>query len=54
MGDGGVPAIEAEPEAWQVIEAAAIAAVAADPVAREHVLGPDIRAIERAQAKAAA
>ena len=46
MGDGGGPAIEAEPEAWAAIQHAAISAVA-----REHVLGPEIRAIERIKAK---
>ena len=39
MAEGGTPAISAPPEIWTVIEKAAIAAVAADPVAREHVLG---------------
>lgn len=39
MTEGGVPAISAAPEVWAVIERAAVAAVAADPAAREHVLG---------------
>jgi hypothetical protein len=39
MSDGGGPAIGAGPEAWAAIEEVAIAAVAGDPVAREHVLG---------------
>lgn len=39
MAEGGVPAISAAPEVWAVIERAAVGAVAADPVAREHVPG---------------
>ena len=39
MAEGGVPAISAAPEVWAVIEKAAVGAVAADPAAREHVLG---------------
>ena len=39
MTEGGAPAIGAAPEVWAVIEKAAVAAAAADPVAREHVLG---------------
>ena len=39
MSDGGTPAISAGSEVWMVIEKAAIAAVAGDPAAREHVLG---------------
>ncbi len=39
MAEGGVPAVGAAPEVWAVIEKAAVAAVAADPTAREHVLG---------------
>lgn len=39
MAEGGVPAISAAPEVWAVIEKTAVSAVAADPVAREHVLG---------------
>ena len=37
--EGGVPAISAAPEVWAEIEKAAVGAVAADPAAREHVLG---------------
>ena len=36
MAEGGAPAIGAAPEVWAVIERTA---VAADPAAREHVLG---------------
>ena len=43
MADGGVPAVSASPEVWAVVEKAAVAAVAADPVAREHVLGKRFR-----------
>ncbi len=39
MAEGGVPAISAAPEVWVVIERSAVAAVAGDPAAREHVLG---------------
>ncbi len=39
MADSGVPAVSAAPEVWAVIEKAAVAAVASDPAAREHVLG---------------
>ncbi len=39
MAEGGVPAVGADPEVWVVIERAAIAEVAGDPAAREHVLG---------------
>ena len=39
MAEGGSPAISAAPEVWAVIEKAAVGAVAADPSAREHVLG---------------
>ncbi len=39
MAEGGVPAISAAPEVWGLIEKAAVDAVAADPAAREHVLG---------------
>ena len=39
MAEGGAPAIGAAPEVWAVIEKTAVSAVAADPVAREHVLG---------------
>ncbi len=39
MAEGGVPAVSAGPEVWAVIEKAAVAAVAADPAAREHLLG---------------
>ncbi len=39
MADGGTPAISAAPEVWAEIEKAAVAAVAGDPAAREHVLG---------------
>ena len=42
VSEGGVPAIDAVPEVWAVIEKAAIAAVAVvagDPAARAHVLG---------------
>ena len=51
IGDGGVPAVEAEPEAWAVIQRAAIAAVVAAPVAREHVLGPEVRRMARQPVK---
>ena len=46
MAEGGVPAIEAAPEVWAVIEKAAVAAAAADPAAREHVLGKPAVATE--------
>ena len=36
--DGGTPAIGADPETWAAIEAAAVAAVMADPAARGRVL----------------
>ena len=39
MADSGVPAVSASPEMWAEIERAAVAAVADDPVAQEHVLG---------------
>ncbi|RYI04132.1 MAG: hypothetical protein EON48_15465 [Acetobacteraceae bacterium] len=51
MGETG-PAIEAEPEAWAVIEHAAITAVAADPVARKHVAGPKLWRMARQPVKA--
>ena len=41
--DGGAPAISADPEVWAEIEKAAVAAVAADAAAREHVLGKPFR-----------
>ena len=49
MAEGGVPAVEAAPEVWAVIEKAAVAAVVGDAAAREHVLGkrpmaPDLAA----------
>ncbi len=41
MSEVGIPAISAAPEVWAGVEKAAFAAVAGDPVAREHVLaGP--------------
>ncbi len=43
MAEGGVPAVSAGPEVWAVIEKAAAAAVAADPTARDHVLGELIK-----------
>ncbi len=39
MAEGGTPAVGAAPEVWAMIEKAAVAAVAGDPAAREHVLG---------------
>ena len=39
MADSGAPAVSASPEMWAEIERAAVAAVADDPVAQEHVLG---------------
>ena len=39
MAEGGVPAVSGDPEVWAVIEKAAVAAVAGDPAAREHMLG---------------
>lgn len=52
MGDGSVPAIEAKPEAWAAIQQAVIAAVAADPAAREHVAGPEMWRMARQPVKA--
>ena len=43
MGEGGVPAVEADAPTWAAIQQAAIGAVAADPVAREHLLGPEMK-----------
>ena len=39
MAEGGAPAVSAAPEVWAVVEKTAVSAVAADPAAREHVLG---------------
>lgn len=43
MGEGGEPALEVDAETWPLVEQAAIAGVMADQVAREHVLGRDLR-----------
>ncbi len=47
VAEGGVPAISAAPEVWAVIEKAAVGAVAADPVAREHVRGKLLKRVEK-------
>ncbi len=39
IADGGIPAVTADPEVWAEIEKVAVSAVAADPSARDHVLG---------------
>lgn len=38
MAEGG-PAISATPEVWELIKKAALAAVAIDPAARDHLIG---------------
>src|SRR3954453_5604842 len=43
MGDGGEPALEVDAETWPVVHQAAIAGVMADQVAREHLLGRELR-----------
>ncbi len=48
MAEGGVPAISAAPEIWAEIEKAAVGAVAADPAARDHVLGKLLKRAGRA------
>lgn len=48
MAEGGVPAISAAPEVWAVIEKVAVSAVAADPSARDHVLGKLLKRVGRA------
>ena len=45
MAEGGMPAIGAAAEVWAAIEKAAVAAVAGDPTAREHVLGEPLRRV---------
>lgn len=46
MADGGVRAVGADPGLWAAIERAAVAALAADPAVRDHVLGqPPRRAV---------
>ena len=53
MAEGGAPAISAAPEVWAVIEKAAVAAVAGDPAAREHVLGKLLERVGKSSAAAA-
>ncbi len=53
MAEGGVPAIGAAPEMWAVVERAAIAAVAGDLAAREHVLGKLLEQVGKSSAAAA-
>ncbi len=53
MAEGGAPAIGAAPEVWPVIEKAAVAAVAGDPAAREHVLGKLLERVGKSSAAAA-
>ncbi len=53
MADSGVPAVSAAPEVWAVIEKAAVGAVAADPAAREHVLGKLLERVGKSSAAAA-
>lgn len=47
VSEGGLPAIEAEPAAWAVIERAAIEAVLRDQAAGEHLFGPGLRLLPR-------
>jgi hypothetical protein len=43
MGEGAAPAVEADAATWAAIQQAAIGAVAADPVAREHLLERELK-----------
>ena len=43
MSDGGEPALEVNAETWPLVQQAAIAGVMADQVAREHLLGRELR-----------
>jgi hypothetical protein len=52
VGEGGVPAIEAAPEVWAVIQRTAIAAVLRDQVGREHLYGANLQHMDRATQKA--
>jgi hypothetical protein len=52
VGEGGVPAVEVDAATWGTIQQAAIGAVMLDQVAREHLLGPELRKLDRATAKA--
>ena len=48
IADGGIPAVTADPEVWAEIEKVAVGAVAADPSARDHVLGKLLKRVGRA------
>ncbi len=48
MADGGIPSVSADPEVWAEIEKVAVSAVAADPSARDHVLGKLLKRVGRA------
>ena len=51
IADGGIPAVTADPEVWAEIEKVAVSAVAADPSARDHVLGKLLRRVVGAPAE---
>ncbi|MBL6079689.1 hypothetical protein JMJ56_16850 [Belnapia sp. T18] len=52
MGEGGVPAVEADAATWDTSQQATIGAVMLDQAAREHLFGPDLRKMDRATLKA--